>query len=149
MTCGHCGGSNLDSARFCQACGKSLAPEPRACPACGTINTETAAFCSACGSRLDSKASSPPPPPAAPPTAPPLPDPKGSKPVGETIPPAIPAPKSAPDRSGKVIAVILWFFALFLFLMGIDYMSTAGGKTCFVVALLCGIAGFNFWPKNK
>jgi hypothetical protein len=146
MTCGHCGGSNPDSARFCQTCGKSLAPEPRACPACGTVNTESAAFCSACGSRLDSKAS----PPAAQPTAPPLPDSKpGLKSAGETIAPAIPAPKPPSDRSGKVIAVVLWFFAIFLFLMGIDYMSTAGGKTCFVVALLCGIVGFNFWPKNK
>jgi hypothetical protein len=59
MTCGHCGASNLDGARFCQTCGKSLAPEPRACPACGTTNSETAAFCSNCGSGLGPKATSP------------------------------------------------------------------------------------------
>lgn len=58
MTCGHCGASNPEGARFCQTCGKSLAPEPRACLACGTINSETAAFCSNCGSGLDPKASS-------------------------------------------------------------------------------------------
>jgi hypothetical protein len=58
MTCGHCGASNPDGARFCQSCGKSLAPEPRACAACGTINSETAAFCSNCGSALAQKKAS-------------------------------------------------------------------------------------------
>jgi class 3 adenylate cyclase len=46
-TCGACGATNADDARFCSACGASLI---RACPRCGSEVPEGARFCPACGS---------------------------------------------------------------------------------------------------
>src|SRR5688572_3259903 len=49
MQCGTCGHENRISARFCEACGSSLAPR---CPACAAEARPGARFCDACGHRL-------------------------------------------------------------------------------------------------
>ncbi|HJQ85101.1 MAG TPA: AAA family ATPase, partial [Candidatus Binatia bacterium] len=48
MTCA-CGRQNRAGARFCDGCGKPLAPR---CPACGAEARPDAQFCDACGGRL-------------------------------------------------------------------------------------------------
>ena len=67
MNCRHCGAQNTDEARFCEACGKSLAPQSRTCGACGAVNIEAAKFCVACGQSLDAPVT--PPAPGAVPSA--------------------------------------------------------------------------------
>ena len=49
MTCPKCRHANPDDARFCNACGASLAP---GCPACGRANPGGSRFCGGCGARL-------------------------------------------------------------------------------------------------
>jgi class 3 adenylate cyclase/tetratricopeptide (TPR) repeat protein len=46
MRCPHCQHENREGARFCAACGSSLAPN---CPACGSQPSPGAAFCDHCG----------------------------------------------------------------------------------------------------
>ena len=62
MRCPHCQHENRDEARFCAACGSSLAVR---CPACGYEPPLGAAFCDHCGTPL-TRPPSPIPPPAAP-----------------------------------------------------------------------------------
>jgi class 3 adenylate cyclase/tetratricopeptide (TPR) repeat protein len=62
MRCPHCHHENRDEARFCAACGSSLAAR---CPACGYEPPLGAAFCDHCGTPLTR-----PPPPIPPPAAP-------------------------------------------------------------------------------
>jgi class 3 adenylate cyclase/tetratricopeptide (TPR) repeat protein len=50
MLCSRCGAQNDAGARFCAACGATLA---RVCPACGKPADADASFCSSCGSQLD------------------------------------------------------------------------------------------------
>ncbi len=63
MNCPHCQHENREVARFCGACGGSLAIEI-ACGACGTPNPGGQKFCDACGQSLASE-----PPPARDPRA--------------------------------------------------------------------------------
>src|SRR5262245_50447738 len=49
MTCGSCGHSNPDAARFCNGCGSALVPR---CVSCGADNPPGSRFCNACGSPL-------------------------------------------------------------------------------------------------
>ena len=49
MRCTNCGSENLAGARFCEACGTTLA---RMCPSCGHEVGPTARFCSECGAPL-------------------------------------------------------------------------------------------------
>ncbi len=51
MDCAGCGKANRTGARFCDGCGKALAP---CCPACGTECRADAQFCDACGATLAS-----------------------------------------------------------------------------------------------
>jgi class 3 adenylate cyclase len=62
MRCPHCHHENRDEARFCAACGSSLAAR---CPTCGYEPPLGAAFCDHCGTPLTR-----PPPPIPPPAAP-------------------------------------------------------------------------------
>ena len=55
-TCGACGATNADDARFCAACGASLI---RACPRCGSEVPEGARFCTACGSPVGEPTAAP------------------------------------------------------------------------------------------
>jgi hypothetical protein len=163
MTCSHCAASNPDGARFCQTCGKNLAPEPRACPACGTVNSETAAFCFNCGSGLEPKASAP-----------------GAKAdlllrtdtesrSGHSLPPPLPRP-AAPSTGGhKVAALCIWAVAVILVLLAFasgvssddvnDCIQRGGsGSTChsttflsgmfFVMAFFTAALGARYWMKK-
>lgn len=56
MLCSACGGTNPDTARFCNQCGSALAA---ACPQCHQINPRTARFCSKCGGPLATPAQEP------------------------------------------------------------------------------------------
>ena len=49
MRCPHCQHENREGARFCAACGSSLAAK---CPACGSAPPPGAAFCDHCGTPL-------------------------------------------------------------------------------------------------
>src|SRR5215510_13759636 len=49
MRCPHCQHENREGARFCAACGSSLASK---CPACGSQPPPGAAFCDHCGTPL-------------------------------------------------------------------------------------------------
>ena len=40
------------------------------------------------------------------------------------------------------------FAGLFLFLMGLDHLSSRAGKLALVVALICGGSGFYLWTQN-
>jgi len=60
MTCGACGTTNPERARFCMSCG---APLSAACPSCGVENPPGAKFCIECGTGLGAPA---PATPAAP-----------------------------------------------------------------------------------
>src|SRR6266567_3126496 len=51
MDCGSCGQVNPESARFCGACGASLARSVR-CDGCGTANPAGQRFCHECGANL-------------------------------------------------------------------------------------------------
>src|SRR6266705_6782176 len=51
MTCPGCGVENREAAKFCAACGRTLAA-PAACPACGTPHTPGQRFCDECGQAL-------------------------------------------------------------------------------------------------
>lgn len=57
LYCPNCGTENASGARFCNACGASLAASPK-CRNCGADIVPGVAFCSACGYRL---AQAPPP----------------------------------------------------------------------------------------
>jgi membrane protease subunit (stomatin/prohibitin family) len=58
VRCPNCHALNAENAKFCSACGQSLAPAPApsgatmACPKCGTQNAATARFCTNCGTTL-------------------------------------------------------------------------------------------------
>lgn len=163
MTCGHCGASNPDGARFCQTCGKSLAPEPRACPACGAINSENAAFCSKCGSGLAQKASSP--------------GAEADLPLrtaaetrsGHSAPPPLPRPAAPPTGGHKVAALCIWVVAVILVLIAFasgvssdelnDCIQRGGsGLNChsttflsnmfFVMAFFTAALGARYWMKK-
>jgi class 3 adenylate cyclase/tetratricopeptide (TPR) repeat protein len=56
MLCPSCGTENRKEARFCHACGASLA---RACPACGAPTEPGYAFCEECGAPLGGVAATP------------------------------------------------------------------------------------------
>ena len=49
MECPSCHHVNLEGAKFCRECGKSL---PTFCPACGAANPTSAKFCGDCGAKL-------------------------------------------------------------------------------------------------
>ncbi len=74
--CPHCGAQISAQARFCKACGKSVAaptgaPSPaipsaeRKCPTCGALLSATAKFCHACGKVVELASPPSPPSPAA------------------------------------------------------------------------------------
>jgi membrane protease subunit (stomatin/prohibitin family) len=52
VSCPSCQASNPAGARFCAACGASLAPQAATCPTCHTANSAGARFCSSCGAAL-------------------------------------------------------------------------------------------------
>jgi membrane protease subunit (stomatin/prohibitin family) len=47
--CPACHAGNPPAAKFCQACGKPMAPPQAACPACSVPNPQGAKFCMSCG----------------------------------------------------------------------------------------------------
>jgi membrane protease subunit (stomatin/prohibitin family) len=47
--CPTCHAANAAGAKFCQACGKPMAPPQAACPACNAPNPQGAKFCMGCG----------------------------------------------------------------------------------------------------
>lgn len=105
MECRHCGAENTDQARFCQACGKSFAPESKSCGNCGAVNSGTAVYCINCGKALE---------PIATPAA--LWSSSGTK-VPEEVktldPPAAKSTRSATPSTGdtadhKVAALCIW-----------------------------------------
>ena len=49
VACPACNAQNPAAAKFCQACGKPVAPPSAACPSCGTANPAAAKFCLNCG----------------------------------------------------------------------------------------------------
>src|SRR5215470_15986799 len=49
MNCNECGKANRAGARFCDGCGRPLAPR---CPTCGSESRPEAQFCDACGAAL-------------------------------------------------------------------------------------------------
>src|SRR5262245_38788163 len=49
MNCNECGKANRARARFCDGCGRPLAPR---CPTCGSESRPEAQFCDACGAAL-------------------------------------------------------------------------------------------------
>lgn len=51
-----CGAALGEDARFCGACGRSVATGGRQCAACGSALAEDAAFCARCGMRTDARA---------------------------------------------------------------------------------------------
>ncbi len=51
MTCAECATENRSGARFCKACGGSIAPPP-GCPKCQAEIPADAKFCSECGAKL-------------------------------------------------------------------------------------------------
>src|SRR4029434_10098258 len=57
MHCPHCQHENREGARFCAACGSSVAWK---CPACGSEPPPGAAFCDHCGTPLTATAATPP-----------------------------------------------------------------------------------------
>jgi class 3 adenylate cyclase/tetratricopeptide (TPR) repeat protein len=63
MRCPHCQHENRDEARFCSACGNSLAAR---CPACGYEPPPGAAFCDHCGTPLTGTTTAATPPSLAP-----------------------------------------------------------------------------------
>src|SRR5919108_3032414 len=63
MRCPHCLHENREGARFCAACGSSLALK---CPACGSPPPPGAAFCDHCGTPLTGTTPAVAPPPLAP-----------------------------------------------------------------------------------
>ena len=63
MVCRSCQTENNEGARFCRACGASLA---LACPSCGAPHDPDQAFCDQCGTRLEAGASAAPPAVSAP-----------------------------------------------------------------------------------
>ncbi len=52
LACAACGQGNPAGAKFCQGCGKPLAPPTVACPACKAANPAGAKFCNGCGKPL-------------------------------------------------------------------------------------------------
>jgi class 3 adenylate cyclase/tetratricopeptide (TPR) repeat protein len=63
MRCPHCQHENREGARFCAACGRSVAPK---CPACGSQSPPGAAFCDQCGLTLTGTTTAASPPPLVP-----------------------------------------------------------------------------------
>src|SRR5215831_13130988 len=53
MNCNECGKGNRAGARFCDGCGRPLAPR---CPVCGSESRPEAQFCDACGASLVARA---------------------------------------------------------------------------------------------
>lgn len=49
VACPGCNAPNAPGAKFCQACGKPMAPPQVACPACNAMNPQGAKFCMGCG----------------------------------------------------------------------------------------------------
>src|SRR6201988_3516551 len=58
MNCASCGRPNRTGGRFCDGCGKPLAPR---CPACGAECRADAKFCGSCGTSLAAAPSVAPP----------------------------------------------------------------------------------------
>lgn len=56
MKCSACGKENVEGARFCNECGKVLAPPApppeRRCPSCGAVNADYVIYCGSCGAEL-------------------------------------------------------------------------------------------------
>ena len=56
ILCPHCGTANVEQARFCAKCGKSLpvkaSPSPTTCPRCHVPLRTSARFCPSCGYNL-------------------------------------------------------------------------------------------------
>jgi class 3 adenylate cyclase/tetratricopeptide (TPR) repeat protein len=63
MRCPHCQHENREGARFCAACGRSVASK---CPACGSEPPPGAVFCDHCGTPLTGTTTAAAPPPLAP-----------------------------------------------------------------------------------
>jgi class 3 adenylate cyclase len=63
MRCPHCQHENREGARFCAACGRSLASR---CPTCGNQPPPGAAFCDHCGTPLTGTTTAATPPSLAP-----------------------------------------------------------------------------------
>ncbi|MEJ2367902.1 MAG: zinc ribbon domain-containing protein, partial [Acidobacteriota bacterium] len=49
VVCAACGKPNPPGARFCQDCGKPLAPAGITCPTCGAVCPPGSKFCTSCG----------------------------------------------------------------------------------------------------
>ena len=143
MMCRQCGAANLEGARFCQACGQSLAPPPLTCSRCGTENPPTAKFCINCGQGFSGQAAAVPP--SIPPTlaplpsapAPPLPPPRPLP----LPPPPPPEPKQA-NLKVIIIGVAAAIAAVVYFVFAPHQISVAGGEesssATHVLALLLG-----------
>jgi hypothetical protein len=80
MRCPHCQHKNREGARFCAACGSSLAPK---CPACGRQPPPGAAFCDQCGTPVAGSAPTAPSPPV--PARPQIPQANTPKHLAEKI----------------------------------------------------------------
>jgi hypothetical protein len=62
MRCPHCQHENREGARFCAACGRSIASQ---CPTCGSEPPPGAVFCDHCGTPLTRTTTAAAPPPLA------------------------------------------------------------------------------------
>ncbi len=141
MMCRQCGAVNLEGARFCQACGESLAPPPLTCSRCETESPPTAKFCINCGQGFSGRAA------AAPPSPPPEPAPAPAPPVPPPLllPLHPPQPAHLPRRA-NLKAIIIGFAAaiaaVVYFVFTPHQHSGAGGEesssATHVLALLLG-----------
>lgn len=166
MECRHCGAENTDQARFCQACGKSFAPESKSCGNCGAVNSGTAVYCINCGKALE---------PIATPAA--LWSSSGTK-VPEEVktldPPAAKSTRSATPSTGdtadhKVAALCIWAVgaiplgaAIFFYTNSDDVINASlraggpavGGRNplvgiiCFVMFIFFAKLGKHYWSKK-
>ncbi|MEQ8275277.1 MAG: zinc ribbon domain-containing protein [Deltaproteobacteria bacterium] len=111
VTCAECSTENRSGARFCKACGGSIAPPP-ACPKCQAEIVADAKFCSECGAKL--VGARPAPKPSAPPAAAPKPKPKASK--------APPPPPKKVTPSSNITTNLLFFAAILMALVVVIYV---------------------------
>jgi hypothetical protein len=145
VNCRHCGAENNDQARFCQNCGKGLAPEPRICIACHVSNSPDARFCTGCGASLEAAGGTPGratqyPVISAPAPAPPVPK-----------PPLTPRADPVPGHSAgnKVAAICIWIVCAVMAVVAL----TAGGPTqdelraCIAAGGSGSCASYTLWSK--
>ena len=116
VNCRHCGAENGDQARFCQNCGKNLAPEPQVCAACGVGNSSDARFCTGCGARLEAAGGTPDQATLGPVAAP-----APAAPTPPRTPQADPVPRHS--AANKIAAICIWLVCAFMAYLAL----TAGG----------------------